>query len=81
MKRNEISKVIVIALIGLAMGCSTEPADNNTDSDVILAPVIPGVVAPIVIEEEEKPASSSTITLDKNGVKVEAEKVDVEIKK
>jgi hypothetical protein len=54
------------------MSCSNET--KETKKEVIVAPA----KAPVVIKETVK--KPTTIVLDKNGVKVEAKKVDVTIK-
>jgi hypothetical protein len=52
---------------------SCKPAE--TKKEVIVVPA----TAPVIIVKDP-PAKGTTVTLDKNGVKVEAKKVDVVIK-
>ena len=52
---------------------SCKPAE--TKKEVVVVPA----AAPVIIVKEP-PAKSTTITLDKNGVKVQAKKVDVTVK-
>jgi hypothetical protein len=68
----------IIALLSLAVAVTTiayscRPAAKK---EVI---VVPSQQPVIIVKEPEK--KSTTITLDKNGVKVEAKKVDVVLKK
>ena len=49
---------------------------EETKKEVIVVPVTIEKKAPVVIEKEP----STTITLDKNGVKVKSKKVKVDIK-
>lgn len=69
--QKTISTLAVLTAL-LFMSCSNEPA--QTKKEVIVVPSKPAVV---VKETVKKP---TTIVLDKNGVKVEAKKVDVTIK-
>ena len=68
MKTNKLSKIIGFgSVIVMLMACNEAPAEN----EVVIVP--PVTIAPVVIEKE--PASNSTtITVDKKGVKIEAEK-------
>ncbi len=43
--------------------------------------VVPASTQRVIIEEKEPAKKSTTVTLDKNGVKVEGKKVEVVIKK
>lgn len=67
----------IIALLSLftvitivAYSCQPE-----TKKEVIVVPT-----APVIIEKQPE-TKATTITLDKNGVKIEAKKVDVTVKK
>ena len=51
---------------------SCKPAE--TKKEVIVVPAAPVIIV------KDPPAKGTTITLDKNGVKVEAKKVDVTVK-
>jgi len=55
------------------MSCAGKPAE--TKKEIIVVPAAPVI---IIKEPVQKP---TTITLDKNGVKVETKKTDVVIKK
>ena len=52
-------------------GCTEKPAQSEAAETTVKT----------IIVEKEAPASSTSIVLDKNGVKVEAENIDVKIKK
>ncbi|MES2836244.1 MAG: hypothetical protein V4667_01870 [Bacteroidota bacterium] len=73
----------IIGLVTLSMGvimlsCASEPA--KTDIVVVPAQAAqPEKTNTIVIEKESQP-KSTTIVLDKNGIKVEAKKIDVTVK-
>jgi hypothetical protein len=51
---------------------SCEPAE--TKKEVVIVPAAPVIIV------KDPPEKGTTVTLDKNGVKVEAKKVDVVIK-
>ena len=55
------------------MACGNKPAE--TKKEVIVVPATPVIIV------KDPPVKATTITLDKNGVKVEAKKVDVIFKK
>ncbi len=61
------------------IGCSEEPAKT----EVIVVPAQPAPVEKThtVVVEKKEPDNSTTIVLDKNGVKVEAKKIDITIEK
>jgi len=63
---------VVISLT--AISCSNQPAE--TKKEVIVVPAAVEKKQPVVIEKEP----STTISLDKNGVKVKSKKVKVDIK-
>ena len=76
-----IGLVAVSATILLAAcGNETQPAAATQTAPAPTKEVIVVNPSPTVIVKEA-PAKSTTITLDKNGVKVGTKKVDVEIKK
>ena len=68
---KKILGFISFAAILTIMSC--KPAE--TKKEVIVVPA----AAPVIIVKDP-PAKGTTITLDKNGVKVEAKKVDVTVK-
>lgn len=57
----------------IMISCSGKPAEVK--KEVIVVPATPVIIV------KDPPDKSTTITLDKNGVKVEAKKVDVTVKK
>jgi len=61
------------ALLFTIISCSNEPAE--TKKEVIVVPVKTEKKEPVVIKDEP-----TSITLDKNGVKVQTKKVKVDIK-
>lgn len=68
-----MKKIIGTLILGsmlTIMGCT----DEAEKKEVIVVPAKP------VIIEKAPPTKPTTITLDKNGVKVEAKKIDVTIK-
>ncbi len=69
---KKIIALFIIAAVTLVSVFSCKPAAEK--KEVIVVPA-----APIIIVKDP-PVKSTTITLDKNGVKVEAKKVDVIIK-
>ncbi len=79
MKNNTTKKIIglfaMVALL-LTVGCreqaKEQPAEQTVEKEVIVVP------APVVIEKEA-PAKTTTVTLDKNGLEVDAKNVEVKI--
>jgi hypothetical protein len=70
-----MKKIIVFlsfAAVLTIMACAGKPAEVKKEVTVVPA-------APVIIVKDP-PVKGTTITLDKNGVKVEAKKVDVTIK-
>lgn len=61
-----------LAVILLVMACNDKPAKK----EVIVVPA----PAPVIIVQDPPAKPGTTITFDKNGVKVEAKKVGVTIK-
>ena len=80
MKNFKISTIIGFAsILGLLMACNTAPAEKEV---IIVPAATPVIVTPVIVEKEAaEPAKNTSITLDKNGMKVESEKVDVQIGK
>ncbi len=65
---NFLSLVVVL----FVMACNDKPAKK----EVIVVPA----TAPVIIVQDPPEKSGTTVTFDKNGVKVEAKKVGVIIK-
>lgn len=63
---------LVVALFSIA-ACADKPAEVK--KEVIVVPAAPVVIV------KDPPEKSTTIVLDKNGVKVVAKKIDVTVKK
>lgn len=61
---------VVLVFTGMACTNKTEEAKK----EVIVVPSTPVIIV------KDPPAKSTTVTLDKNGVKVETKKVDVSVK-
>jgi len=73
-QKNKIKKIIgflTLAVVFSIMACSDKPSQK----EVIVVPSTP------VIIMKDPPEKSTTITVDKNGVKVEAKKIDATVKK
>ncbi len=69
-------KLIALLSIGVLLvstSCNNEPAVEK--KEVIVVPAPPKVVV------QDPPEKATTVTLDKNGVKVTTKKVDVNLKK
>ncbi len=64
-----LSMVVVLT----AMSCSDKAPEVK--KEVIVVPVVPTIIV------KDPPAKGTTVVLDKNGVKVETKKVNVNIKK
>jgi hypothetical protein len=71
MKR--ITGFLSFAAVLTIMSCAGKPAEVK--KEVIVVPSTPVIIV------KDPPEKGTTITLDKNGVKVEAKKVDVVVKK
>jgi len=67
---KKISGFLFLAIMVFAMACSNQPA--AVKKEVIIVP------STVLVKEPEK---TTTVTLDKNGVKVVAKKIDVTVKK
>ncbi len=61
---------MVVGIVTM-LSCSNKPAEAT--KEVIVVPAAPVVV------EKEVPEKSTTVTLDKNGVKVSTKKVDIRV--
>lgn len=79
MKNNKTKKIIgffAMATVLLIVGCKEQPKEQpavqTVEKEVIVVP------APVVIEKEA-PAKTTTVTLDKNGLEVDAKNVEVKI--
>lgn len=70
---KKIPGFLALGLLLTTISCSDKPAE--TKKEIIVVPVAPVIIV------KDPPAKSTTITVDKNGVKVEAKKVDVTVKK
>ena len=74
-----MKKVIGIFCTGIVftvISCSNEPAETKKEVIVVPAPVQVEKKEPVVVEKDP----STTVILDKNGVKVKTKKVKVDIK-
>ena len=67
---NKIIGFLSFAVILTIMSC--KPAE--TKKEVVIVPAAPVIIV------KDPPVKGTTITLDKNGVKVQAKKVDVTVK-
>ncbi len=65
-----IGSFMVVGIVTM-LSCSNKPAEAT--KEVIVVPAAPVVV------EKEVPEKSTTVTLDKNGVKVSTKKVDIRV--
>ena len=79
MENNKTKKIIgffAMAAVLLIVGCKEQPKEQpavkTVEKEVIVVP------APVVIEKEA-PAKTTTVTLDKNGLEVDAKNVEVKI--
>ncbi len=64
---------LVFVLLLVAIACRNKPAEVK--KEIIVVPA----TTPVVVVQEP-PAKSTTVTLDKNGVKVETKKINVSVK-
>lgn len=74
--KNYTKKIIgffTICTVLLITSCKDQPAEK----EVVILPA----AAPVVIEKEVPASSTTSITLDKNGLEVDADKIDVKIEK
>jgi len=75
-----MNKIIVLMSVFASftfISCSNEPAETKKEVIVVPAPV--EKPAPEVIIVKEAPEKTPSITVDKNGVKVETKKVKVDV--
>ncbi len=82
MKNNKTKKIIgffAMAAILLIVGCKEQPKEQPVEKIVEKEVIVVPAPAPVVIEKEA-PAKSTTVTLDKNGLEVDAKNVEVKIK-
>jgi hypothetical protein len=70
---KNIIGLLSLALVLVTMACNNKPAEVK--KEVIIVPA----TTPVVVIKEP-PVKSTTVTLDKNGVKVETKKVKVAVK-
>ena len=73
-----MKKIIGLFYTGIVfavISCSNEPAETKKEVIVVPAPVKVEKKEPVVVEKDP----STTITLDKKGVKVKTKKVKVDI--
>ena len=73
MKNTKMKNIIgffIITVILMITGCKETPAEK----EVIIVP------AQTVVVEKEAPAKSTSISLDKKGVELKSEELDVKIK-
>ena len=68
----------IIIFLSLAVGFTTLSCNDKTKEtkkEVIVVPASPTIIV------KDAPAKSTSVSVDKNGVKVETKKVDVSVKK
>jgi hypothetical protein len=70
---KKIISFLSFAAVLTIMSCAGNPAEIK--KEVIIVPSTPVIIL------KDPPEKSTIITLDKNGVKVEAKKIDVNVKK
>jgi hypothetical protein len=68
---KKITGFLSLAVLLVAMACSDKPAEVK--KEVIVVP------STVLVKDPEKP--TTTVIVDKNGVKVVAKKLDVTVKK
>lgn len=77
MKNNTTKKIVgffAMATVLLIVGCKEQPVEKVVEKEVVVVPA----PAPVVIEKEA-PAKATSVTLDKNGLEVDAKNVEVKI--
>lgn len=70
-----MKKIIVFlsfTIVLVTMACNNKPAEVK--KEVIVVPAAPVIIV------KDPPEKSTTVTLDKNGIKVQTKKVDVSVK-
>lgn len=70
-----MKKIIGFLALSITFTAITHSCTSEPKKEIIVVP------APPFIIEKEPEKKSTTITVDKNGVKVEAKKIDVTVKK
>jgi len=70
---RKIIWLLSFAAVLTIMSCAGKPAEVRKEVSIVPA------VTPVIIVKDP-PVKGTTITLDKNGVKVQAKKVDVTVK-
>ena len=70
---KKIIGFLSVTVVLTTLACTNKPAE--TKKEVIVVPASPTIIV------REPPEKSTTIILDKNGVKVGTKKVDVTVKK
>jgi len=68
---KKIICLLSVAVVVTTMACSDKPAEVKKEV----------IVVPSQVLIKDPPEKSTTVTVDKNGVKVVAKKVDVTVKK
>ncbi|MDO9136320.1 MAG: hypothetical protein Q7U21_00740 [Lutibacter sp.] len=69
-KMKNIIGFLMITVVLMIMGCKETPAEK----EVIIVPT------KTIVVEKETPAKSTSISLDKKGVELKSEELDVKIK-
>ena len=69
---KKIISLLSFVVVLLTMACGNKPAEVK--KEIIVVPSAPVIVV------KDPPVKSTTVTLDKNGVKVETKKVNVSVK-
>lgn len=64
---------LALAALVTTISCSDKPAEVK--KEIIVVPAAPTIIV------KDPPAKATTITVDKNGVKVESKKVEVKVVK
>lgn len=79
MKNNKTKKIVgfiamvtVLLIVGCKEQAKEQPVEKVVEKEVVVVP------APVVIEKEA-PAKTTSVTLDKNGLEVDAKNVEVKI--
>ena len=75
---NKIIGLFSLAIVFTIISCSNQPAE--TKKEVIVVPAAPVEKPAPVIIVKDPPAKSTSVSVDKNGVKVETQKIKVDVK-
>lgn len=78
---KKIIGLLSIIAIFAAVSCAEKPAEVKKEVVVVPAPPVIVVKDPPVVVVKEPADKNTTVTLDKNGVKVVTKKVDISVKK